>query len=60
MTKEQLVQENRLLKSVIKRKDAEISELIHMHREIEKRMGEIFCDVAEQQKNTRWWHRFFS
>jgi hypothetical protein len=60
MTKKELMAENRFLKKLLIRKDTEISELIHMHREIEKRMQSIFGEVDLQEKNTSWWQRFFS
>jgi hypothetical protein len=60
MTKKELQTENRLLKKIISKKDQEISELIHMHREIEKRMTSIFGEVAQQEQNEPWWQRIFS
>ena len=59
MTKKDLISENKYLKKLISKKDQEISELIHMHREIEKRMDSIFKEVSDQQKKTHWWERFF-
>jgi len=58
MTKTELIEENQKLTRKIMRKDREISELIHMHREIEKRMDDIFSNAEKQKKQTRWWMFF--
>jgi predicted RNase H-like nuclease (RuvC/YqgF family) len=59
MTKTALLEENRQLKAKLHQKDLEIAELIHMHREIDKRMDGLIKDAAEQRENTSWLDMFF-
>lgn len=59
MNKQELERENKRLKELLRRKDLEISELIHMHREVDKRMDEVFKEMNRQQEQKSWWERLF-